>query len=55
MLNKIPKIFYMSCDPITLARDLANLKNYYEIKELKAFDMFSWTYHVESVVLLERR
>lgn len=50
--NKIPKIFYMSCDPITLARDLATLKDYYEIKELKAFDMFSWTYHVECLALL---
>ncbi|MBQ4583446.1 MAG: class I SAM-dependent RNA methyltransferase [Bacilli bacterium] len=53
--NKIPKIFYMSCDPVTLARDLKILKDYYDIKEVKIFDMFSWTYHCESVVILERK
>ena len=51
----IPKIFYMSCDPITLARDLNILQDYYAIKEVKCFDMFSYTYHCESVCILERR
>ena len=45
------KLVYVSCDPMTLARDLKLLKSNYEIKEVTLFDMFPWTYHVESVVL----
>ena len=48
-------IIYVSCDPITLARDLNKLKEKYNIKEVTAFDMFPETYHVESVVLLQRK
>lgn len=53
--NNIPNIFYMSCDPNTLARDLKIFQNYYIIKSIKIFDMFSYTYHIESVCILERR
>ena len=49
---KSPKIIYISCNPITLARDLKELKEIYELKEIKLFDMFPNTYHIESVVLL---
>lgn len=49
---KSPKLIYISCDPITLARDLNELKEIYDIKEISLFDMFPNTYHVESVVLL---
>lgn len=49
------KIIYTSCDPMTLVRDLNILKEYYQIKELTPFDMFPNTYHIESVVLLERK
>jgi len=44
------KIIYISCDPVTLARDLKYLtgKNY-ELKEVTPFDMFPNTYHVECV------
>ena len=48
------RIVYVSCNPVTLARDLKELKNY-KIKDISLFDMFPWTYHVESLVLLERR
>ena len=48
------KIIYVSCDPITLARDLNLLKEHYEIKEITPVDMFVNTYHVENVVLLTR-
>jgi len=47
------KIAYVSCDPSTLARDLAVLKEVYEILSVQPFDMFPQTYHVETVVLLE--
>lgn len=46
------EVVYMSCDPITLARDLSLLKEKYNLVKIKAFDMFPNTYHVESVVLL---
>ena len=46
------KIIYVSCDPVTLARDLNILKEYYDILEITPFDMFSNTYHVECVCLL---
>jgi 23S rRNA (uracil1939-C5)-methyltransferase len=49
-------IFYVSCDPTTLARDLGKLcRNRYRIKSLRAFDFFPNTYHVESVVHLVRQ
>ena len=44
-------IVYVSCDPVTLARDLKLLDNY-EVIEITPFDMFSNTYHVECVCLL---
>jgi 23S rRNA (uracil1939-C5)-methyltransferase len=41
-------IIYVSCDPPTLARDLARLPRY-RIVSLRAFDMFPQTAHVETV------
>lgn len=49
---KSKKIIYVSCDPITLARDLNTLKELYDIKDITLVDMFPNTYHVESVVWL---
>lgn len=51
--EKLRKIIYISCDPFTLVRDLKILNNYYEIKDFKLLDMFTWTHHVESLVILE--
>lgn len=48
-------LVYVSCDPVTLARDLSLLKVKYDVKEITLFDMFPNTYHVESVCLLKRR
>ena len=48
------KIVYVSCDPITLARDLKILKEKYEICEVTPFDMFPNTYHVETIVKLKK-
>ncbi len=55
------RITYLSCDPATLARDLAALtgaagkEGRYEIVELHLFDVFPQTYHIESLVRLRRR
>ena len=49
------RVVYVSCDPVTLARDLNIFKKNYNIKEISLFDLFPNTHHVESVCLLERR
>ena len=46
-------IIYVSCDPATLARDVARLSTY-RIATVRAFDMFPQTAHVESVCELTR-
>ncbi len=54
MLEISPKrIVYVSCNSATQARDLAMLKDKYEIIKTQAVDMFPQTHHVENVVLLE--
>ena len=45
-------VIYVSCDPATLARDLAKLKAAYSITGLQCFDLFPQTHHVETVVEL---
>ncbi len=49
------RIVYISCDPATLARDLALFNEHYHIKTVQPFDMFPQTVHVETVALLEVR
>ena len=49
------KIIYMSCNPITLVRDLKILSENYEIKEITPFDMFPQTYHCESICVLDKK
>ena len=51
---KPKKIIYVSCNPMTLVRDL-NKFELYNILELTPFDMFPNTKHVECVTLLERK
>ena len=48
-------IIYISCNIMTLVRDLNILKNKYKIIELTPVDMFPNTYHCESITILERR
>ena len=47
-------LVYLSCDPMTLARDLKLLSEKYEIIEVTPYDMFPNTYHVETLVLLKK-
>lgn len=49
------RIVYVSCEPSTLARDLAVAeKAGWQVVDLRAFDLFPHTHHVESVTVLER-
>jgi 23S rRNA (uracil1939-C5)-methyltransferase len=50
-----PLVRYVSCDPATLARDIAPLLAAgYHIEEAHLFDLFPETFHIESVMLLAR-
>lgn len=50
------RIVYISCNPVTLGRDVAVLRKLgYEAKEAGAVDMFPWSGHVETVCLLGKR
>ena len=56
LLNISPdKIVYVSCNSATQARDLALLDETYKVTKVQPVDMFPQTYHVENVVLLEKR
>ena len=48
-------IVYVSCDPVTMIRDLKILVDEYNIISIKPFNMFPRTYHCESITVLERR
>ena len=50
-----PRIIYVSCNPMTLIRDLKCLFDMYELSCVKGFDMFPYTKHVETIVLLSRK
>ncbi len=46
-------IIYVSCDPATLARDISFLiQDQYRLMEIKPFDLFPQTYHIESISTL---
>lgn len=53
---KPERIVYISCNPETLARDLRTLtKKEYRVSRIQGVDMFPFTKHVETVVLLSRK
>ncbi len=56
-LNELlPKrIIYLSCNPGTQAADFFRLKDNYEIKYAKPYDMFPQTHHVENLIILDRK
>jgi 23S rRNA (uracil1939-C5)-methyltransferase len=53
ILEAEPKrVVYVSCDPATQARDMALMKEKYELVKIQPVDMFPHTSHVENVALL---
>ena len=46
---EVDTLIYVSCNPSTMARDLKELKNHYNIERVQPVDMFPQTYHIESV------
>lgn len=49
----VGRVVYVSCDPATLARDLARLGDHYQVRRVRGFDLFPQTTHVETVVTLD--
>lgn len=50
-----PRVVYVSCNPKSLARDLADLSKFgYTIERIQPVDMFPHTYHVENIAVLTR-
>ena len=52
---KAKNIIYVSCNPLTLARDINLLDSCYELNYIKLVDEFPNTYHLESITLLNLR
>jgi tRNA/tmRNA/rRNA uracil-C5-methylase (TrmA/RlmC/RlmD family) len=55
-VDRAPRaVAYVACDPAALARDVATFRELgYELGELRAFDLFPMTHHVECVALLKK-
>lgn len=53
--SEVKTIIYISCDIMTLKRDLDILKEKYELKKYYLLDMFSYSYHLESFCVLTRK
>ncbi len=55
LTRRFDRILYISCNPETLAQNIAQLHDTHRITRCALFDQFPWTHHMESGVLLERR
>lgn len=55
MVQKYPRILYISCNPETLRANLEQLQHTHKISRLALFDQFPYTHHMECGVWLEKR
>jgi tRNA (uracil-5-)-methyltransferase len=55
LAHRFERILYISCNPETLAANIAQLHDTHRITQCAMFDQFPWTHHMESGVLLTRR
>ena len=54
LICRFERILYISCNPKTLAQNLAEITKTHKIESVAVFDQFPWTDHLESGVLLSR-
>ena len=56
LLNQTPeRIVYLSCNPVTQARDVALLLDAYAITHTQGYNFFPRTPHIEHLVILEKK
>ncbi|MHB1375214.1 MAG: tRNA (uridine(54)-C5)-methyltransferase TrmA [Thauera sp.] len=55
LTRRFERILYISCNPETLAQNIAQLADTHRIERCALFDQFPYTHHMESGVLLVRR
>ncbi|SEJ96501.1 tRNA (uridine(54)-C5)-methyltransferase TrmA [Pseudomonas sp. NFR16] len=55
LTRRFERILYISCNPETLAANIAQLHDTHRVKRCALFDQFPYTHHMESGVLLVRR
>ncbi len=55
LARRFKRLLYISCNPQTLAANIAQLHDTHRITRCALFDQFPWTEHIESGVLLEKR
>jgi len=56
IIQNLPdKIIYISCNKITMAKNLKELLRFYDLGEIKAFDMFPQTVNCEVAAILEKK
>ena len=48
-------LFYSSCNAVTLKRDFLELSEHFDIVETQIFDMFPFTNHYETLIILKRK
>lgn len=53
--DPVPRILYLSCNPTTLARDLKGFLEGYDLADVRAYDFFPHTPHIETLAVLDRR
>ena len=55
LTRRFQRILYISCNPETLAANIAQLSDTHRVTRCALFDQFPYTHHMEAGVLLERR
>lgn len=55
LTQRFDTIVYISCNPETLARDIASWQDTHELTRAAVFDQFPYTHHIEVGVVLQRK
>ncbi len=53
--DPVPRIVYLSCNPTTLVRDLKGFLKAYDLIDVRSYDFFPHTPHIETLAVLDRR